>query len=92
MAGKKMEGNEAQRRLAAREARREGRDPSEMGATTGGSQQRKEAAREDTHQERLDLKRQGKQDILEDEGRGPEARPGSRDPDTPDQERRPGRS
>jgi hypothetical protein len=92
MAGKKMEGSEEQRRAAAREARREGKSPSEMGASTGASQQHRKASGGETHQERLDLKRQGKQDLLEDEGRGPEARPGSRDPDTADQERRPGRS
>lgn len=92
MAGKKMEGSEEQRRLAAREARREGKAPSEMGATTGASQHRRDAGASDTHQERLDLRRQGKQDLLEDEGRGAQARPGSRDPETADQERRPGRS
>lgn len=92
MAGKQMEGNEEQRRQAAREARREGKRASETGSSTGASQQRRKAGPGDTHQERMDLKRRGKQDILAGEGRGPAARPGSRDNDTPDQERRPGRS
>jgi hypothetical protein len=90
MGGKKMEGNEEQKRQAAREARREGSSAGEENASTGGSQQRSEARSGDSHQERIDLKRSGKQDVLEDEGRGPEARPGSRDPDTPDQVRRAG--
>ncbi len=87
MAGKKMEGSEEQKRQAARDARAEGKRPSEVGATTGGSQQRTEAKGDMSHQERLDLKREGKPDQLTEET--PAARPGSRDPDTLDQEKYP---
>jgi len=85
MGGKKMEGDEAQKRAAAREAREEGKRPSEMGATTGASTQRTEAKPGTTHQQRLDLKREGKIDQTD----APEARPGSRDADTLDHERHP---
>lgn len=87
MGGKKMEGNEEQKRQAARDAREEGKSASEVGATTGGSQQRTEAKSNMSHQERLDLKREGKPDQLTENT--PEARPGSRDPDTLDQEKYP---
>ena len=86
MGGKKMEGSEERKRQAARDAREEGRSTSEIGATTGGSQ-RTEATGDMSHQGRLDLKREGKPDPLTEET--PEARPGSRDPDTLDQERFP---
>lgn len=87
MSGKKMEGNVEQKRQAARDARREGRRPSEMGATTGASQQRTRAGDDLTHQQRLDLKREGEQDVIGENT--PEARPGSRDADTLDRERHP---
>lgn len=87
MSGKKMEGNEEQRRAAAREARAHGKSASEIGATLGASKQRVEASPEMTHQERIDLKRQGKQDGAVNGP--PEARPGSRDPDTLDRETHP---
>jgi hypothetical protein len=87
MGGKKMEGSEEQKRQAARDAREEGKSASEIGATTGGSQQRTEASGGMSHQQRLDLKREGKPDQLTEET--PAARPGSRDPDTLDQERFP---
>lgn len=90
MSGKQMEGNEEQKRQAAREAREEGRSASEAGVSSGASGQRQQADGNDSHQERIDLKRQGKQDILSEEGRGPTARPGNRDADTPDQVRKPG--
>ncbi|HEV7589663.1 MAG TPA: hypothetical protein VGO40_16225 [Longimicrobium sp.] len=85
MVGKKMEGDEEQRRAAAREAREHGKRPSEIGATTGASKQRVEAKPRMTHQQRIDLKREGKVNQAD----APEARPGSRDPDTPDHERFP---
>ena len=88
MGGKKMEGNEQQKRAAARDAREEGKSASEVGASTGGSQQRTEAKGNMTHQERLDLKREGKPDQLEQD-ETPTARPGSRDPDTLDHEKYP---
>jgi hypothetical protein len=40
MVRKKMEGDEEQKRQRARDARAEGRRPSEMDATTGSSKQR----------------------------------------------------
>ena len=88
MGGKKMEGNEEQKRQAARDAREEGRSASEVGASTGGSQQRTEAGDDMTHQQRLDLKREGKTDKLEQDA-VPAARPGSRDADTLDHEKYP---
>ena len=85
MGGKQMEGNEEQRRAAARDAREEGKLPSEVGATTGASHQHVDAKPGDTHQQRLDLKREGK--VREEDD--PEARPGSRDADTLDHEKHP---
>ena len=87
MAPKQMGGNEEQRRQAAKEARREGKSASEVGASTGADKQRVEAKRGDSHQERIDLKREGKQDVIAQDT--PEARPGSRDSDTLDRERYP---
>ncbi|HEX6373751.1 MAG TPA: hypothetical protein VF006_32790 [Longimicrobium sp.] len=87
MGGKRMEGSEEQKRQAARDAREEGKSASEIGATTGGSQQRTEAKSGMSHQERLDLKREGKPDQLTADTA--EARPGSRDADTLDRERFP---
>lgn len=88
MGGKKMEGSEEQKRQAARDARDEGKSASEVGASTGGSQQRTEAGDDMSHQQRLDLKREGKPDKLEQE-QVPAARPGSRDADTLDHEKYP---
>jgi hypothetical protein len=79
MAGQQrnIEGDNEQRRRLAREARRQGRRPSEVGATLGASKQRKETEAGASHQERLATKREGK--------RGPgtsgKPRPGSRDID-----------
>jgi len=85
--GKEMEGNNQQRRAKAKRARDEGKKPSEIGATTGASKQRNEADAGMSHQERLDLKREGKQDVIRENT--PEARPGSRDSETLDRERHP---
>ena len=85
MGGRKMEGSEEQKQAAAREARREGKDPSEVGATTGAGGQHTDAKGSQSHQQRLDLKREG--EVNQEDA--PEARPGSRDPDTPDHERFP---
>jgi hypothetical protein len=87
MGGKSMEGSPEQKRQAARDARDAGKQPSEMGATTGASHQRTEAEPGMSHQQRLDLKREGKPDQITEET--PAARPGSRDSDTLDQERYP---
>ncbi|HYW13514.1 MAG TPA: hypothetical protein VE871_16250 [Longimicrobium sp.] len=87
MGGKKMEGSEEQKRQAARDARDEGKSASKVGASTGGSQQRTQAGDNMSHQERLDLKREGKPDQLTENT--PEARPGARDNDTLDHEKYP---
>jgi hypothetical protein len=87
MSGKQMEGDNKQRRAAAKKARDEGKKPSEIGATLGASQQHAKADSGMTHQEKLDLKREGKQDHIRENT--PEARPGSRDADTLDRERHP---
>lgn len=63
MAGKKMEGNEEQKRQKARDAREEGKQPSEEGVTSGASKQRRDSGSED-YPETLDSKRRGKQDSL----------------------------
>ncbi len=84
MSGKQMEGNNEQRRNAAREARRAGKSASEVGRTLGASKQRTEADENMTHQERIDLIREGKHSVISQNT--PEARPGSRDPDTLDRD------
>lgn len=85
--GKQMEGDNRERRKKAKQARDQGKAPSEVGATLGASQQRTEADDNMTHQEKIDLKREGKPDVITENT--PEARPGSRDPDTPDRESHP---
>ena len=79
MAGQQrnMEGNAEQKRKAAREARAEGKKPSEMSATTGASKQRKESRGKMTHQEKMDQKHEGKTN----QKPGERARPGSRETD-----------
>ncbi len=85
--GKQMEGDNQERRKMAKEARDAGKQPSEIGATQGASKQRAEASAKKTHQQKIDLIRQGKQGSLTENT--PEARPGSRDSDSPDRERHP---
>lgn len=82
MAGqnRNMEGNAEQKRAAAREAREQGKAPSEMSATTGASKQRKEAPDDASHQEKMDLKHEGKQAGRQEED-NERARPGSRERD-----------
>ncbi len=72
-----MEGDNEQRRRAARDARAKGERPSEVGATLGASKQRKETKRGASHQERLETRDEGKR------AAGPRAkpRPGNRDTD-----------
>ena len=79
MAGQQrnMEGNEEQKRKAARDAKAEGKRPSEVSATTGASKQRKEAKQDASHQERLEQTHEGKQQPPP----GDQARPGNRDED-----------
>lgn len=79
MAGQQrnMEGDNEQRRRAARDARSKGRRPSEVGATLGASKQRKEVRSKASHDDRLETRGEGK--------RGPgtsgKPRPGNRDND-----------
>jgi hypothetical protein len=82
MAGQQrnMEGDADQKRAAAREAKKQGKLPSEMSATTGASKQRKEAPSNASHQEKMELKHEGKHGggkATDNE----HARPGNRDTD-----------
>lgn len=79
MAGhtRKMEGDENQRRKAAREARREGKAPSEVGATLGASKQMKQAKNDASHQEKMDTRGKGKRTP----GTSGKPRPGNRETD-----------
>jgi hypothetical protein len=72
-----MEGDNEQRRAAARKARAEGKRPSEVGATLGASKQLKSAHASDSHQDKLDQKREGKPNS----GTSGKPRPGNRDVD-----------
>jgi hypothetical protein len=72
-----MEGDNTQRRAAARKAREEGKRPSEVGATLGASKQLKSARGDADHQERIDLKREGKPSA----GTSGKPRPGNRNVD-----------
>jgi hypothetical protein len=79
MAGhtRKMEGDENERRRAAKKARSEGKRPSELGETLGASKQPRQAKQGASHQEKLETHGMGK--------RGPgtsgKPRPGSRETD-----------
>ena len=55
-----MEGDADQKRAAARDAKAQGKRPSEMSATTGASKQRESADANASHQEKLDQKHEGK--------------------------------
>ena len=74
--GKQMEGDNKERRKKAREAREEGKKPSEMGATQGASQQRTHMERNDDHEEKIEKIREGKHDVIQQNT--PEVRPRSR--------------
>jgi hypothetical protein len=76
-----LEGDNEQRRDAARDAREQGKRPSEVGATLGASQQRKEAPNDATHQEKMDLKHEGKHGGTKASASNERARPGSREND-----------
>ncbi|MEE1938692.1 hypothetical protein V1L54_04575 [Streptomyces sp. TRM 70361] len=62
MVSKKVEGNEEQKRAAAREAERAGEQPSERGTTSGASKQRTHLPGRSTitHEERLETRDRGK--------------------------------
>ena len=72
-----MEGDNEQRRAKAREARENGSLPSEVGATLGSSKQLKSAKDSASHQEKIDLKREGKPGP----GTSGKPKPGSREHD-----------
>ena len=61
MVRKKTEGNEEQRRTAARQAREAGISPSALQETTGASKQRSHRPTRDPHDEKQALVHQGKQ-------------------------------
>lgn len=87
MGGKQMEGDNEERRKLAKSARDEGKSASDVGASLGSSKQRNEADPDMTHQQKIDLKREGKHNVTT--ANTPKARPGSRDPETPDRESHP---
>ena len=74
---RKAEGDENEKRKAAREARAQGKRPSEVGATQGASKQTKSAPANASHQEKLDQKHEGKRGSKP----GERARPGNRETD-----------
>jgi len=74
------EGNNEQRRAKAKQARDAGKKPSEVSATLGASQQRKEAKSGASHQEKMDQKREGKE-ARTAKGTSGKPRPGNREKD-----------
>jgi hypothetical protein len=74
MSGKQMEGDNRERRRKAKEARDEGRLPSEDAATTGSSKQREHLAEDVGHREKIETLRKGKQDVIQQNT--PEPKPG----------------
>lgn len=74
MSGKQMEGDNRERRKKAKEARDEGKKPSEEAATTGSSQQREHVGDEVDHREKIETIRKGKQDVIAQNT--PEPKPG----------------
>ncbi len=67
---KQMEGDNAERRKKAREAREQGKTPSAERATTGASKQRKHLGDREDHVTKLRTPREAKQPLQEPE-RGP---------------------
>ena len=81
---KHVEGDANQRRAAAREARAAGKLPSEVGATQGASKQQKKAPKNASHQEKMELKHEGKvgpERSFRSSKDGESPRPGSRETD-----------
>jgi hypothetical protein len=87
MGGKQMEGDNRERRKMAKEARDADKKPSEIGASLGASKQRTEADANMTHQERIDLKKEGKVPSVRQNK--PTTGTRTRDNDSPDRERHP---
>jgi hypothetical protein len=79
MAGKQMEGDNRERRKKAKEARDEGRLPSEDAATGGSSKQREHVGGDVDHREKIETLRKGKQDVIQQNT--PEPKPGYARPD-----------
>lgn len=61
MGGRKVEGNEEMKRKAAREARRAGKAPSAVDATTGAPQQRRHLGGKTEHEQKLAARHHGQQ-------------------------------
>jgi hypothetical protein len=61
MAHRKTGGDEQMKRKMASRARRHGKLPSEVGATTGAPQQRKHLRHKADHEERLEARHRGQQ-------------------------------
>jgi hypothetical protein len=74
---RQIEGDANQRRKAARDAKKQGKRPSEVGATLGASKQRKETPRSASHAEKLLQRSEGKRTA----GTSGKPRPGNRDKD-----------
>ena len=62
MSGKQMEGNQNQRRAAARHARQEHEAPSADQVTTGAWKQRRHLPASADHDEKIAARHEGKQD------------------------------
>ena len=69
--GKQMEGDNSQRRAAARDAGRHGSSASESGMTTGASKQRTKTARKAEHDERLETTQRAEAKQAARTSRGP---------------------
>jgi hypothetical protein len=74
MSGKQMEGDNRERRKKAKEARDEGKLPSEEAATAGSSKQREHVSDDVDHREKIETIRKGKQDVIAQNT--PEPKPG----------------
>ena len=72
MSGKKMEGDEQERRRKAREAKRHGHLPSADGATLGASKQRRHLPEDADHAEKLRAIHEGKQQSVHQPNPRPE--------------------
>jgi hypothetical protein len=79
MGGKQMEGDNKERRRKAKEARDEGKLPSEDAATSGSSKQREHVSGDMDHREKIETLRKGKQDIIQQNTSEP--KPGYARPD-----------
>lgn len=87
MPGRQMEGDNRQRRKKAREARKQGKLPSDVGATLGASKQRHHVSFDphvpygEKHEHEIATMREGKQKVIRE--KTPKPRPRSRRPEHP---------